>query len=206
MLVQGVVPFELWRPRGKFHAVLEHLGLVAGRGCEVGVHLGNHAEEILNNWPGDLWLVDGWKDRPGSLEDRIFWGGDAHQLKILGMCMDRLAPYCSRVHWLREFSPDAACRFADGFFDWVYLDASHGYEAVKADLEAWYPKVKDGGLFCGHDYKDGYSKGPPEFISGVKTAVDEFAAANGHVVYGQNDNWYMVSPPSGQATGVPAPG
>lgn len=194
MLVRGSVPFDLLKPRGKLHAVLEHLGIRTGRGCEVGVHLGVHAEEILRLWPGELWLVDGWQDVPGDLASRVHWGGDENQLRILGRCMHRLAPYCARTRWLRAFSPQAAESFPDGFFDWVYLDGTHGYEQVKADLKAWYPKVRDGGLFCGHDYYDGYSAGPPEFVSGVKTAVDEFAAANGYLVFGRDENWHMVSP------------
>jgi len=30
---------------------------------------------------------------------------------------------------------------ADEGLDFVYLDAGHSYGSVKADLEAWYPKL-----------------------------------------------------------------
>jgi Methyltransferase domain len=44
------------------------------------------------------------------------------------------------------------------------LDANHSYESVKEDIEAWFPKVKKGGLFAGHDYIH---------WAGVKKVVDE---------------------------------
>ena len=34
----------------------------------------------------------------------------------------------------------------------VYIDADHSYEAVKADIDAWMPHVRDGGILAGHDY------------------------------------------------------
>lgn len=50
--------------------------------------------------------------------------------------------------------------------DLVFIDASHGYDAVKADIEAWYPNMKPNGLMVFHDYG-------ARVWSGVKLAVDE---------------------------------
>lgn len=50
-------------------------------------------------------------------------------------------------------------------FDIVYLDASHDYESVKADISAWLPKIKEGGILCGDDYIHGWD--------GVIQAVNE---------------------------------
>jgi cephalosporin hydroxylase len=54
----------------------------------------------------------------------------------------------------------------------VYLDANHTYEFVLADLNAWYPAVRPGGLLAGHDL---YSKG---YNCGVRQAVEDFVAAH----------------------------
>ena len=49
-------------------------------------------------------------------------------------------------------SVKASRLFADASLDWVHLDARHDYASVKADIEAWLPKVKRGGWLSGDDY------------------------------------------------------
>jgi hypothetical protein len=62
-------------------------------------------------------------------------------------------------------SIEAAKLYGDNSLDFVFIDASHEYESVKDDIEAWYPKIKFGGYIGGHDYVRG------EY--GVYRAVDE---------------------------------
>lgn len=70
---------------------------------------------------------------------------------------------------IQEDSTEAAKHFKDGSLDYVFIDADHSYEKVSADIDAWRPKVRPGGMLAGHDY------GEP---CGVKQAVDErFKAA-----------------------------
>ena len=45
----------------------------------------------------------------------------------------------------------------------VFIDADHRYEAVKADIAAWLPLVRAGGVLAGHDIQD----------EGVRRAVTE---------------------------------
>ena len=51
--------------------------------------------------------------------------------------------------------------------DLIYIDAAHEYEAVSADMKAFWPLVKPGGIMLGDDY-DGTS------WPGVVRAVKEF--------------------------------
>ena len=44
--------------------------------------------------------------------------------------------------------------FGNASFEWVHLDARHDYASVKADIEAWLPKVKPGGWLSGDDYNE----------------------------------------------------
>ena len=57
-----------------------------------------------------------------------------------------------RYQYVIGRSPDCAEAFESEVFDVVFLDGDHSYEAVKQDLNAWWPKLKSGGLFCGDDY------------------------------------------------------
>ena len=51
-------------------------------------------------------------------------------------------------------SVEAACRFPDNHFDFVFIDASHKFEWTKADITLWYQKIKFGAILAGHDYND----------------------------------------------------
>jgi len=54
--------------------------------------------------------------------------------------------------------------------DLIYIDASHEYEPVKADITAFWPLLNDGGIMIGDDYLPNWP--------GVVRAVDEFGKAN----------------------------
>ena len=98
----------------------------------------------------------------------------------------------------RRRGHQAAGRFADGEFDFIYLDATHTYSALRQDIVSWYPKLKVGGVMAGHDYRNRYmpsgrEKGD-ELINdrffAVKDAVDAFAGE-------RNLRVYVVSQPGG---------
>lgn len=62
--------------------------------------------------------------------------------------------------------------------DMVFVDAGHAYEECKADIEAWLPHVKPGGIMAFHDYTS------PNW-PGVVRAVDELMS--GYEVVGRID-------------------
>ena len=63
-------------------------------------------------------------------------------------------------------SIEASKKYEDNSIDFVFIDANHDYDYVKKDIEAWFPKVKTGGVIAGHDYHKHWK--------GVVKAVDEF--------------------------------
>lgn len=58
---------------------------------------------------------------------------------------------------IRLPSVEAAALYDDNSLDFVLIDAAHDYDSVKADIAAWLPKVKIGGVLAGDDYAWGPS-------------------------------------------------
>ena len=56
------------------------------------------------------------------------------------------------VHILDLNSAEASSNYKDNYFDYIYLDAEHSYQAVINDLNMWYPKLKKNGVLFGDDY------------------------------------------------------
>lgn len=75
-------------------------------------------------------------------------------LRRMETAQQQVSPHSTRAVLLRNSSVQAARRFANGEVDYVYLDARHTYDAVTEDLEAWWPKVKPGGILAGEDYME----------------------------------------------------
>ena len=161
----------------------EHLpALFAARGllghaAEVGVLRGEFSRVVLAVWPGErLHLVDPWVPQAAGYVDVNNGTADV-QDAALASTLANVAEHAGRVELVRDYSLRAAAGYADAFFDWVYLDADHRYESVAADIAAWWPKVRPGGVLAGHDFVfDGDFEGGR---FGVMSAVLEFAAREG---------------------------
>lgn len=150
-----------------------HLIQPGWTGVEVGVAEGHSAMAFLQ-FGCFMYLVDSWVAYEGYPEG----SGEG----VFSECLRNIDPYVPKWNVLRGFSADMAAMVPEVDFTWI--DANHRYEWVKADLEAYFPKVKQGGLFAGHDYAN---SGHCE----VKRAVDEFAAARGLKVETSGGSWYI---------------
>ncbi len=133
-------------------------------GVEVGVFKGGNAKNILSQMPNItiLHLVDSY------LNEFSYAYPEAKQL---------LKEYDNRIVWHVMASCYAAKNFLDGTIDFVYIDGKHSYEDVKTDINAWWPKVRIGGVLCGHDY---ISPDMSKHVTyDVRDAVDEFIKEKG---------------------------
>ena len=92
-------------------------------------------------------------------------------------------------------SVEAAGQIQNGLLDFAFIDGDHTHEGVSRDLDAWWPKVRDGGLLCGHDWRHPRDR---RGLWGVESAVRDFAALRGLVVEYEDDLWWIVKP--GQPT------
>jgi predicted O-methyltransferase YrrM len=45
----------------------------------------------------------------------------------------------------------ASVKYFNNSLDFVFIDADHSYEAVKQDIQTWWPKIKVKGMIGGHD-------------------------------------------------------
>jgi hypothetical protein len=119
--------------------------LFKGVGVEVGVEQAMFSRVICLT-ADKLYGVDPLKAYKGYREHVTQSKLDGFYEKV----MQRMETY--NFEFIRKFSVDAAKDFEDESLDFVYIDANHDYESVKADIEAWLPKVKKGGIISGHDY------------------------------------------------------
>jgi len=79
--------------------------------------------------------------------------------------LKNIEPVKENINPVKLDSIKASVLYADESLDFVFIDATHEYENVKNDINAWFPKVKRGGILAGHDY--------PTW-QGVVQAVNEF--------------------------------
>lgn len=117
-----------------------------GTGAEIGVQNGFNAKNIFESgWSGTLFCVDRWE-----------------KLEELRTAIESLKG--KTVMFIKGESAASAEVLPDASLDWVYIDAGHSYAEVKADFEAWFPKVRTGGIISGHDYGENDCIGVKEFI------------------------------------------
>lgn len=175
-------------------AVVERLpdGLVTG--VEVGVHDGRMSAHLLRLHSGlTLYMVDNWRaweDQPehyratGDPRARL---SAAQQEAVLDRALAVTDAYRERRRfWCRD-SVEAAALIDDASLDFAFIDADHSYEGVRADIRAWLPKVKPGGLLCGHDWSAAFP--------GVVRAVSEAAERHAWTVeMGRDSTWFVRVP------------
>lgn len=72
----------------------------------------------------------------------------------------------------------SARNVADGSLAFAFIDAAHDYDSVRADLAAWLPKARPGGILAGHDI----------LYEPVKRAVADALADRAKI---SNPVWFM---------------
>ena len=60
----------------------------------------------------------------------------------------RTMQFADRRTLIKGLSAEVARTFADAHFDYIYLDALHTEDGLVSDLDAWYPKLRPGGLMA----------------------------------------------------------
>ena len=144
---------------------IDELGLK--KGVEIGVFHGEFSEYLLSNSKLEkLWSVDAWDPHiKGSVFKK--WGINNGKLeKAFEDAVRRLDAFGGRSTIIRKPSLEAISMFADNELDFIYIDASHRFSGVALDLINWWPKLKMGGIFAGHDYWECYRFEVMEAVNG----------------------------------------
>lgn len=119
---------------------------------EIGAWYGRSAK-ALSLGGGTVYSVDDWAGRSTERETSP---ADNPPDLVRAEFFRRLEPdiEAGRIVPVWAESTEAARRLARlrGKVDMLFVDGLHTYEQVAADLAAWLPLVKVGGLVCGHDW------------------------------------------------------
>lgn len=142
-----------------------------GQGAEIGVYKGEFARQIMLKYQGVVHLVDPWVGEYEGLGPHEPWE------QIYEACLRNMAGFVDKIYIKRGMSVDIAEGIADHSLDFAYIDADHVYESVRKDIQAWYPKIRPGGILSGHDYLN-RGRYPVSGGLGVNRAVDEFVMKN----------------------------
>jgi len=73
---------------------------------------------------------------------------------------------------------------SDQSIDMIYIDGCHKIECIYNDLYQWYPKIKNNGFICGHDYI-------PKFQPIIDT-VNDFADKHKFLIKTYRDGSYLM--------------
>jgi predicted O-methyltransferase YrrM len=123
--------------------------------------------------------------RSGNSTAAFLAAVEVHGGAVYSVDIDRpKVPWFGHPQWvfIQGNDLDLVNDLPDGV-DVLFIDTSHLYKQTWAELEAFVPKVRPGGVVLMHDTElevpDGSPVGDPVFP--VRTAIDEFCVVNGLV-------------------------
>ena len=167
-----------WCPAEHLPDILKSRGMFENLvGVEIGVDRGATSEYLILNLKNlKLYGIDPYVDY------QDWWGWVAWADKAYMEMRNRLDRYGDQFSLVRKTSDDAASQFEDESLDFVFVDGLHTYEQVTLDCKNYYPKLKKGGWFGGHDFSS---------VKGVGDAAKEFSASLGkELSFCNQDVWY----------------
>ena len=162
-----------WFSKGdieRYRYIYENLIPEGGFTAEVGCYLGRSicsVADIIQHRRITVFCVDKW----------IAWEEDEMEDQLeqfIANC--RHAGLFENVHiYLQKGSSTSVASVFDlHSLHFVFIDADHSYDAVKADIQVWKPKVKQGFWIGGHDFPDfiGVARAVSELINPVEAAFN----------------------------------
>ena len=119
-------------------------------GAEIGVCFGWSTDLICRMVPNlsKIYAIDNYT----SFTD---WNGTRltceRQALIREYAHNKLSVHAGKVDFRCISSKQFASSINDKYLDFIFIDGDHSYAGVLQDLVMYWPKIKDGGIFAGHD-------------------------------------------------------
>ncbi len=143
--------------------------------AEVGVWKGEFSKKIYNySFPKKLVLIDPWIFDPNirGCAPQVNGKEPLNQKYFDNAKISTFKKFkgVKNVNIVEKDSLTASSLYDNDYFDYIYIDGEHSYEAVLNDLTCWYPKLKKNGKIFGDDF---YWREENNLFS-VKKAYEEF--------------------------------
>lgn len=147
------------------------------KGAELGVSQGRFTMYLCATMHNmEMLAVDLWQERPdNTVEGGQTYEGWDHQGNYERFKANCEEYFPGRVTIVRSDTVAAAAGVEDGSLDFVFIDGDHSYDGCTRDIQAWYPKVRNGGIVAGHDFHW------PTVAQAVKDWGKKVAIAHDHV-------------------------
>ena len=124
--------------------------------AEIGTHIGSttiSAASLVKSLKGKYIAVDWFQGSPGTYGNHYYDSDGGKTIFEIFNENIKEANLNDVVTTYNMTSLDACDQIPDKSLDICFIDADHIYQSVKKDIQAYLPKIKPGGIICGHDFE-----------------------------------------------------
>jgi len=145
--------------------------------AEIGVQQGINSKTILRRArPRRMVCADPWSGYSSELDMPM-----EHVERVARKRLDRY----KHIEWIKSGNRNLiAAQIGNSAMDYLYIDAMHDYDSVMADMRAYWPCVKVGGMMAGHDV----------VWPSVFRAVADFRREHNVDVQCSGTDWWIIRP------------
>ena len=123
------------------------LGVMAGDSFLTMLHACPNIKTLygVDNYRPHKDMIYGLQEQTDQKDSELHQFIANHRIKFSGMS--------EKAVLLEEDSNEALKRFEPESLDFIFIDTYMTYDQAINDIRSWYPIVKSGGLFAGHDWR-----------------------------------------------------